>query len=862
MSTPSNKVFTKRVHIFKAGPQISAQGVEREFTPEDLQQVVDSYDPKTHEAPLVIGHSGDNDSAPSFGWVKKFVRKGEDLYADVDFTDAAKDLVKDGHYRKVSVSFYSPESPVNPHQGHWSARHLALLGAAPPSVKGLEAFSFSEKGVYDFATTSSIGEIFDEELGPTLLIERSPLEILKEKLQEVRGDMDNSLKELEENQENQSQATADETSQQSADEKTAPENPAQQFSEMKKKLGREGAEASDSAQSIADLETEFPEEKFEEGVSRRVRKGANGQKVQVVEQVFEEDDEMSEDHKEIPEAFKKNIEKMKAKAKGGHKAEAEMEDADHGELPPALRKNMEKMKAKKKMHAEEEDESDGEFAEVSHKTVSNHKPSFGKHAQKDEEDPAGRGKTGRSTSDSYANRQAVGESGEEDRDTIAKNGEEDLDRVRTAKSAEEDADRLNTGKDSEGDDDSDGRWADQPEGKSRAHNMDQYDDGEEGLPQRNKPGVSDGDEPRGRDGGPTSFTRKVEEDPDSEDITVQLESTKGNKVSRVLHTASGEKRAPLKGGSISDHSEESDGVTRKAKEAAISSGSEPRGRDDGPTEFPVRSEEDPDDMELAVDVESIVDNPKVRVLRQKSGDKASVDHSEEDILTDDDIDGLIESILQEVSEEDFGEKMPYTKTGLGSTYGSRKAKLKSEEMDEDEYEDEEDEEEDEDEEFAETESFCGTGSMGQSRSKVYPVMFDEFRKQLHSLKKENEKLRKEYKEHKVRSRKEKIAEQVNQLYTEGKITDGIIPQRELQNYCEGLEFGTLEFSEGETPASKLLQLLDRLPNMVYFGEVVQDGVFQEDDFDLDPHTKALRMVESGECSDYVEAIKRCIDWGY
>ena len=109
------------------------------------------------------------------------------------FTDVAKDLVKDGHYRKVSISFYSPDSQINPHPGQWTARHLALLGAAPPAVKGLEPFNFAEwdtrVGVYDFAVALNPMDVFDEDLGPTLIRDLSPLEMLKEKLDLARGEM-------------------------------------------------------------------------------------------------------------------------------------------------------------------------------------------------------------------------------------------------------------------------------------------------------------------------------------------------------------------------------------------------------------------------------------------------------------------------------------------------------------------------------------------------------------------------------------------------------------------------------------------------------------------------------------------------
>lgn len=846
-------MFTKRVHVFKAGPQTSAQGVEREFTPEDLQQVVESYDPSTHEAPLVIGHSGDNDSTPSFGWIKKFVRKGEDLYADVNFTDVAKDLVKDGHYRKVSISFYSPESPINPHKGKWSARHLALLGAAPPAVKGLESLSFAEgEGVFSFATSLSPETIFDKELGPTMLLDRSPLEILKERLEEIRGEINSSVQELKENQEEQTETEVEEPETTDlADEEAAPENPNQQFSEMrmKKKMGREGAEVSESAQKLANMETMAPEgdEEFDEGTTRMVSKGAHGQKVQVVQEVYEETDS-------LPPALKKNAMKMKAKAKAkSGELHEDMEEEEYGELPPALKENAMKMKAKAAMaheHMEDEDEEEYEeddmYSEVGHKTGSHGKVAFTKEGEKHSTDPAGRGQTARSDDDSYAHRQKVGKGAAEDREGVTSDDEQDSDRVKTAKNSEQDEDREKLAKSSEQDSDGESRWADQPEGKKRATNANQFDDGSEGLPERNKPGTSEGNEPHGRDGGPTKVSELSEEEPDSEDIVVPLESTKGNKTARVLHTSSGQKRAPLKGGSIADHSEESDGVTRKAKKAGISDGSDPHGRDGGPTEFPTRSEEEPDNLEMAVDLEDSTESDKVRIIRQKSGDMPSLDHSEEEI-DDSDIEALIDELLGEFSET--GD--PMTPTGKGSTYGQKKNRMVEEE-------DEEEDEEDEEEDFSETEDFCGMGSMGQSKAMGFPQQMYE---ELMNLKAENDRLKREYEEQKVRGRKERIAQFIESLYTEGKLTDGIMPQRELQNYCEGLELGTLEFSEGETPTSKLFELLNRLPNMVYFGEVVAEGAYQTpDDEDLDPHERAMRMVANGEASDYVEAIKRCIPW--
>ena len=180
----------KEVHIFKAGKQTSAQGITREFTVGDLKEIANSYQPDVHEAPIRIGHE-DNDKVPAWGWVKGVKVKGNELFAEVDFSPLAEEYVKNGLYKKVSASFYSPDSKINPEPGKWSLRHVALLGAQPPAVKGLKGFAYEENedGVLDFAVTLNPDQVFDEELGPTLKRDLGPLEILKEKLDEARSQM-------------------------------------------------------------------------------------------------------------------------------------------------------------------------------------------------------------------------------------------------------------------------------------------------------------------------------------------------------------------------------------------------------------------------------------------------------------------------------------------------------------------------------------------------------------------------------------------------------------------------------------------------------------------------------------------------
>ena len=707
MNTAHSQVTTKRVHVFKAGEQTSAQGVQRKFTPKELQEVVDTYDPGVHEAPLVIGHSGDNDSVPAYGWIKKFVRDGDNLYADVDFTDPAKDLVKNKHYRKVSISFYSPDSQINPHKGKWSARHLALLGASPPAVKGLEPFTFSEvEGVLDFAAETSLDSVFDDDLGPTLIVEKSPLEMLREKLEQAREEVSTAVQDLQQSSEEQGQTNVPEAASQDAAAETS-DSPNQQFSEMDKKKERAGAKAAESTQQTANLETKMPEEPFAEDgkITRKKAAGAHGQSVQVVEEI----------------------------------------------------------------HAEASD-----FDEVSHKTVVNGKVKFGTHHVDDGVDETGRGDTARSKDDSYADRQSVGKDGAGavgvDREGVAKSGAQENDRLtsdkKSTKNGEQDADRDNAGIDGHAVKSEEGvgedRWAGQEEtGEKRAMENDQYAKPGTGLDEVLQPSISSGTDPHGKTKGSTKVSALSEESPDNLEMAVDLESVEGNDKVRVLRQTSSQKRAALKGGPI-DHAEG-------------------------------------------------------KKIKSESGEV----------------------------EEDEDDKDPMTPTGKGSTYA------------------ENDDDDDDDSEFSETQDFCGPGmsygGMG-STNQVPPIgMGQQLFEELQALKAENARLKRDYEEQQTRARRDKIARFVENLYTEGKMTDGVMPQSDLQSYCEGLEFGTLEFAEGETPASKLLGLLDRLPNLVYFGEVaVGAGANNLDDEDLSPHELALKYVENGECSDYTDGLKKAM----
>lgn len=142
----------KLLEIFKAGKHVDASGVTREFSESDLVASAAAYSPSLHEAPIVIGHPKHDD--PAYGWVESVDVQGGSFLANPKQVDPAfAEDVKAGKYKKISASFYAPDSPSNPVQGVYYLRHVGFLGAMPPSVKGMKPVNFAEaeEGVIEFA---------------------------------------------------------------------------------------------------------------------------------------------------------------------------------------------------------------------------------------------------------------------------------------------------------------------------------------------------------------------------------------------------------------------------------------------------------------------------------------------------------------------------------------------------------------------------------------------------------------------------------------------------------------------------------------------------------------------------------------
>ncbi len=124
----------KWIEILKTGTFTAKSGHKVTITDTDLTAIEASYNPEKRETPLVFGHPEDNQ--PAFGWVDTLKKSGNKLLARFkDVPDVVKQLVRDGYYKKVSVSLMPDKKTL---------RHVGLLGAVQPAVPGLKSVSFSD----------------------------------------------------------------------------------------------------------------------------------------------------------------------------------------------------------------------------------------------------------------------------------------------------------------------------------------------------------------------------------------------------------------------------------------------------------------------------------------------------------------------------------------------------------------------------------------------------------------------------------------------------------------------------------------------------------------------------------------------
>jgi hypothetical protein len=129
-----SKLENQWIDIFRAGKFHAGTDKECQFTAQDVQQIVDNYDPAQYEAPAVIGHP--KHDAPAFAWFSEVRRVGDKLQGKPRQVNAEfEKAVEDGRFKNRSAKVLQTAKG-------WTLRHVGFLGAQLPEVKGLAPIQF------------------------------------------------------------------------------------------------------------------------------------------------------------------------------------------------------------------------------------------------------------------------------------------------------------------------------------------------------------------------------------------------------------------------------------------------------------------------------------------------------------------------------------------------------------------------------------------------------------------------------------------------------------------------------------------------------------------------------------------------
>ncbi|MEO5336878.1 MAG: hypothetical protein H7841_08290 [Magnetospirillum sp. WYHS-4] len=139
----------RSIQILRPGTYTGMGGNTVTFTAADLAAMEGAYDPLKHKAPLCLGHPRHDD--PAVGWVGSVRLADGVLTVDPEWVEPdVAAAVRAGRYRHVSAAVYLADAPNNPTPGKPYLRHVGILGAMAPAVKGLKPLELaeSEAGVF------------------------------------------------------------------------------------------------------------------------------------------------------------------------------------------------------------------------------------------------------------------------------------------------------------------------------------------------------------------------------------------------------------------------------------------------------------------------------------------------------------------------------------------------------------------------------------------------------------------------------------------------------------------------------------------------------------------------------------------
>jgi len=135
---PKNNVITSDfegfddpVELFKAGSQTDSKGITRNFTNNDLDDMVANHD----SFPIVIGHPKVDD--PAYGWSNELTRVGDSLFGKFNNVEPQfAGMVENKRFPNRSVRI--KQTPDG-----FKIAHVGFLGATPPAIEGLKQIEFN-----------------------------------------------------------------------------------------------------------------------------------------------------------------------------------------------------------------------------------------------------------------------------------------------------------------------------------------------------------------------------------------------------------------------------------------------------------------------------------------------------------------------------------------------------------------------------------------------------------------------------------------------------------------------------------------------------------------------------------------------
>lgn len=204
------------VEGFLQGVQTDSEGDTEQYSSEDIDEMVASFDPQRPPR-LTIGHVGPG--APAYGWGVRIKRVGDKIITGLGkLRNEVVDWLKHYHYNQVSIEVFDRDHPANPTPGLLNIYRIALLGAEPPAIPGLEPIQKYSAGldklkVYSFSVARSdeLGAANDYAAEPNKTVsevdmDESIIEDLKARLEALEGKADMAAPTEEEDKEEQEQA--------------------------------------------------------------------------------------------------------------------------------------------------------------------------------------------------------------------------------------------------------------------------------------------------------------------------------------------------------------------------------------------------------------------------------------------------------------------------------------------------------------------------------------------------------------------------------------------------------------------------------------------------------------------------------